>query len=56
MHSSEKLKEKGKIKADIISPDSSTINISQCVLCEIKMRSHYAYCFVSSFFLFINIK
>lgn len=27
MHSSEKLEEKGKIKADIISPESSAINI-----------------------------
>lgn len=33
VHSSEKLEKKGKIKANIISPDDSTINTSQCVLC-----------------------
>lgn len=53
MHSSEKLGDKGKIKTDIISPDSGTINVSQCVLCKIKMGSHHAYCFVSVFSIYL---
>lgn len=56
MHIREKVEEKGKMKADIISPDSSTVNVSQCVLCKIKNEVILCISFCIQPFLFINIQ
>lgn len=55
MHMGEKLEEKGKMRADIVSPDSSAANISQCVM-QSKNEVILCILFCIQPFLFINIQ
>ena len=55
MHMGEKLEEKGKMRADIVSADSSTANVSQYVM-QNKNEVILCILFCIQPFLFINIQ